>query len=510
MNQSPVPPPESPLVRRAIACQTYEVGSIEEAVELATSFKSEGKYDWFRGQTQNWPLYPSAARCGTGPDEQKKVTDDQLLLLRWLRQTQGLSEIADDIDAVLSIAQHHGLPTSLIDFSTDPGIAGYFASSGGKESCGKGHIYCLNTAELRYFDQEMREYSADYRKSGEIAFIQSEVPNLWRMEAQHGAFLFAPSNLFDYYLVDEIKFPHPSSLSFPTARDVYPERKSPLELELDHFFEILAVSRFHEDFRKVFPDAQIHQVELPPNRVEPEFFKRGSLPRMPCWNRVNLDLWKIVPTQRLRDTALVEIGLHLDLRSEASELRSRAAFGIVRALSLDPSLRKKAVNWVLLPQRRLQAKLRKEIDLVWNGMRTLPYEDATIADAIALCFALHRSGFREATKEEATATISELLGDSMRVGLGDANGSSSYGYAATAGLLGAIRSDIDLRIRKSHLRYISSPFALLQMCSSPDRLFRFDPFVCLFGSQIVPTQVMRAEARGVFFSPARIAGFGIP
>lgn len=510
MNQSPFPPPDSPLIRRAIACLTHEAASIEEAVEMATRFRSEGKYDWFRGQSHDWPLYPSASRRGNGPKEQKTITDEQLLLLSWLRQTSGLSELANDVDAVLSIAQHHGLPTSLLDFTTDPGIAGFFAASDGQENFETGFIYCLNTAELRRFDREMREYSADYRVTGEIAFIQVDVPNLWRMEAQHGALLFAPSNFFDYYLIDKISFPHPSRLSFPTAKDVYPERKSPLELELDHFFDILANSRFHEEFRKVFPEAKIHNIELPPNRVEPEFFKRGTLPKMPCWNKASIELWRSIPTERLRCSPFCEIGLDIDLRSEACELRSRVSFGISRALSLDSSLRKKAVNWVILPQRRLQARLRGEIDRVWNGMRFLPYEDATIADAIGLCFALHRKGFREATDEEAKVILSELLGDSMKVGLGDGYGTSSYGYISTADLLCAIRSDIHLRLLKRNQKYLSSATVLLQMCSSPDRLFMFAPFARLFGAQIVPTQIMGAESRGAFYSPARINAFGLP
>lgn len=500
----------SPLVRRALACETYTVSSLEEAVELATRFKNEGKYDWFRGQQQDWPLYPTAARKGTDPEEQTDITDDLCFLLCWIRQTAGISEIANDIDAVLAIAQHHGLPTSLLDFTTDPGVAGYFASSGKKSSKGKGFIYCLRTNDLRRFHQEMRDYSSDYRELAEIVFIQPNVPNLWRVEAQHGVFLFAPSNFFDYYLIDKIEFPHPSGLCFPTTRDIYPERKSQLELQLDHFFKLLANSRFQGAIRKEFPDAIVHHLEPPKDRVEPEFFKRGALPRMPCWSKSRMESWKLLPTERLRETSLVEIGLEVDLRSEAGELRSRIAFGVTRALSLDPLLRKKAVNWVLLPQRRLQAKLREAIDLVWNGMRMLPYDDEVIADAIALCFALHRSGFRDATEEEAHAIATGLLGTCIRIGIGDSNGSSSRGYAAAADLQRATRGDLPTRMLRKYLRYVSSPSAVLQMCLAPERLFEFDPFIRLFGSQIVPTQVMRAHAGGVFFSPARIEGFGLP
>lgn len=510
MDKNDSPPIESPLVRRAIACQTYSVSSLEEAVELATRFKNQGIYDWFRGQQEDWPLYSSAARRGISQEKQEEIMEEQLLLVRWMRETAGISDIAKDIDAVLAIAQHHGLPTSLLDFTTEPGVAGYFASSDKKGSKGKGFIYCLNTEDLRNFHEEMRAHSPDYRDSSDIAFIHSDVPNLWRMEAQHGVFLYAPSNFFDYYLIDQIEFPHPSNLSFPTKRDIYPEQKSPLEIELDHFFEILANSRFHKALRDRFPDAISHQIEAPKNRVHPEFFKRGTLPKMQGWSKSRMDPWKFFPTERLREKSKAEVGLIIDLRSDASEIRSRVAFGVARALSLDPMLRKKAVNWMLLPQGRLQAKLRGSIDLVWNGMRMLPYDNDVIANAIALCFALHKHGFRDASDEEAKAIIDSLIGNSIKIDIGDSNGSSSEGYASAASLRESIRCDLPKRLRNTYIKHASSPFALLQMCSAPERLFEFDPFISLFGTQIIPTQVMRSETGSIFFSPARIEGFGLP
>lgn len=507
---NPIPAIESPIIRRALAWKSYDAKSIEDAVELATRFKDEGKYDWFRGQRKKWPLYPSAARKGIDPCTQQEITDEHILLLSWLRRIPGFSKIAEDIDAVLSIAQHYGLRTSLLDFTTDPGIAGFFACSEKRNEMGNGYIYCLNTDDLRRVDRELREYSPEYRTTAEIDFIRPDVPNLWRMEAQHGAFLYAPSNLFDYYIVDEIVFPHPSPLSFPTARDVYPERKSPLELELDHFFAILQNSRWHDAFRKQFPDAKSFVIKAPRNGVHPEFFNEGTLPKLDCWNKSRTKLWQRVPSERMRDTALGEIGLNVDLRMEASVLRARVSFGVMRALCADPSLRKRAVNWVLLPQRRLQAKLVEKIDKIWNGMRSLPYDDSVIADAIGLCFALHRCGFGHATHDEAQSVASQLLGDSIRIGMSDGNGSSSYGYVAIESLQGALRGDMGDRLHISHLHRASSPFALLQMCSSPTRLFRFEEFSRLFGSQVVPMQVMSEETSAVFFSPVRIKGFGLP
>jgi hypothetical protein len=500
----------SPIAKRAVSRQTYEVKNIEEAVELAEKFKSEGRYDWFRGQKKDWPLCPTAARRGIDDKTQQKITDDLSMLLVWLKQTPGLESIADDVDAVLSIAQHHGLPTSLLDFTTEPGIAGYFASSDSVKDSGKGVIYCLNTSDLRQVDREMRDCFPEYKSAAEIVFIQASIPNHWRLEAQHGVFLFAPSNIFDYYLVDQIEFPHPSPLPFPTTRDIYPERKSHLENELEHFFGLLASNRFHEELLKTFPDAIVHHLEPPPNRFHSEYFKRGGPSRLACWTDPSIEQWKHIPTERLRETVLGEIGLQVDLRSEPDELRARVAFGVARALSLDSSLRKKAVNWVLLPQRRLQANLREGIDRIWNGMRALPYTDQVIAEAIGLCFALHRCGFQSTNGEDGKRIASALLDNPMLVGIGDSVGSSTYGYVSETDLKNALRKDIKSLLKREYQELDKSPSALVQFCSAPDRLFEFEPFSSIFGSQVVPTQVMSKPNGSVFFSPARIEGFGLP
>jgi FRG domain len=70
--------------------------------------------------------------------------------VRWAGITPGLEPIAKDHDALLAVAQHYGIPTHYIDFTTDPGVAGFFACDAaqppetGTESC----IYCVNTEDL--------------------------------------------------------------------------------------------------------------------------------------------------------------------------------------------------------------------------------------------------------------------------------------------------------------------------------------------------------------------------
>src|SRR5262245_1630936 len=101
--------------------QTQRVG---EALELAERLKAEGKFDFFRGQTGNWPLRSSFQRRGK-EDQQKAI----LWLDRfrsWVSHTEGLWAVSADVDQTIAVAQHYGIPTDFLDITTEPRVAAFF------------------------------------------------------------------------------------------------------------------------------------------------------------------------------------------------------------------------------------------------------------------------------------------------------------------------------------------------------------------------------------------------
>jgi len=50
--------------------------------------------------------------------------------LGWTKATEGLEALASNDDAAIAVAQHYGFATHFIDFTTEPSVAGYFASEG--------------------------------------------------------------------------------------------------------------------------------------------------------------------------------------------------------------------------------------------------------------------------------------------------------------------------------------------------------------------------------------------
>lgn len=497
------------MLSRALEAKDYNVSSVEEAVELAAKLKREGHHDWFRGQTHPWQPISTIGRKVGKSEEVEQAHDRLLRFFSWIRATKGLEYLAKDVDAMLAIAQHHGLATPLLDFTTEPGVAGYFATENARTQKSQiGVIYCLNTSHLKEFFGKLGPYSSG--PVPELRFITATVANLWRLEAQHGVFLDGPRNWSDVYLLDTIYFPQSGPPSFPTKDDIYPKRKSPLEIILDQFFAADKTYDWHQKVRQVFPDAIVMQLGSK-TRVDAKFVREGKLPILRCWQKSKLVAWEAIPKELLRSTVLGEIPLRLNLQTEPSELREQATYGVKRALELDPELRKKSVRWLIIPQNRLHSKLSQQLDLLWNGMRNLPYSNDDIAEAVGLCFALHRVGYSKASNRGKLLELArEVMGDVMPIECGSWEHNPSLGFMLPSDLLSAVRSDISAKLREDYKNHANSIEFLLHVCSGPSRLFEFEKLVQSFGRHFVPTQVMNLNNEAPIFSPARLKGFGHP
>lgn len=126
--------------------QELHIDSFGSFIDLATKINVEQHCRmWYRGQSDDsWGLVPSVHRERLGSDHR-----EQYLTTNFMIQTMRFKQNAPqqyDRSAWLTLMQHYGLPTRLLDWSESPLVALYFALSGQSEN--DAAVWVLNPMKL--------------------------------------------------------------------------------------------------------------------------------------------------------------------------------------------------------------------------------------------------------------------------------------------------------------------------------------------------------------------------
>jgi hypothetical protein len=116
------------------------IGSVADYIELVKKFSSPDSKSWFRGQADiSWDLRPSVRR-------KTEWIDNEVAMLTRFRQLT-VSRVVnapsqDDDWGWVCLAQHHKLPTRLLDWSENPLVALYFAVA--TDEGASGRVFALD------------------------------------------------------------------------------------------------------------------------------------------------------------------------------------------------------------------------------------------------------------------------------------------------------------------------------------------------------------------------------
>lgn len=123
--------------------ETISVGSLAEYINLIQTEQFANCY--YRGENQKYDNISSTLVRQYNPtlNEEYGLSDIYKKLL-----SEYYKEIGNELNELqnkyfIAFAQHHGLKTNLIDFTTAPLVALYFACDGATEDKGPGYVYLL-------------------------------------------------------------------------------------------------------------------------------------------------------------------------------------------------------------------------------------------------------------------------------------------------------------------------------------------------------------------------------
>lgn len=489
----------------------YQARDVEEAVQIAEGFRGEGKYDWFRGQLNaGWNPSTTLFRAITSGDSDYLKNYEQRIgnFVQWARTTPQAEHLANPAnrDQLYAVLQHYGIPTNYLDFSTDPLVAGFFASHGSREEgdSAESVIFCVNSADLLAVYDTL--HSVDGYAEHELEKVVVDVEHLWRLQSQRGQFIYTNHNWYDVYPPDMIVFPWTGAAAFPSRDVIYPVSKSPLEQVLDEYFELESQNEGRTFLMRMVADGKMHytRLERPPEAYRKSLFC-SELARLPDWSSEMTSQWMTSPATRA--DSLIERTLNFDVQAQMprQQLARKLSSGLRSALGAEPNLRSSRVR---LNVKNYDLAFNQMLSGAWDSVRWLPFEDQSVCDMIEKLveywFISERNSFDWQKRVSASR---EWLVDPFEVEFEFDNGSSSRAFVPESEFLAAIHPSWR-RIFLGDSNTLSL-ITVLRASYDPSLVFEFSLFARLFCKYIVPSQIAN-ERSLILCNPARVKTFGLP
>lgn len=496
----------------------HHAADLSEALALAEQLCQSGAYDLFRGQRRTYDLVPTALREGVDPSEVDAKLNG---FASWVHQTPDLSSLHGDLNGILAVAQHYGMKTPFLDFSYSPKIAGFFASHGA-EAGDIGKLICINKSR---FVESWRDLNKRYSGSGGqflTEIVELDVKNLWRLQAQQGAFLrchVAPEMLEMFSHMLHIYFPQKAGLTICDRREIYPEERSHLEVLLDQYFLIDTYPERERRMADIFGAAISSVTEGQVRAAQAAFFIGKTIPEPhSSWSSISVKDWLMEPNEKFGpSTRFKRVGLTLpdgefdhgltddlerkilDLMGPDSCQRTRVSLdwevvfvtGETVFVDSEGSLVPKEDEWT-------NFKLSQMINVIYSGMRYLPYSTQQIARAISRYVVMAKYGCYTVIND---AVGVEFEGASIR----------GRGFCSRNNVISAIRSDFYSLVEPSKLdgagalSFRDTFFAASTVKAGYD----FEGFLNLFVEDLIPSQAAIAiEGLVIGLNPMKVEVFG--
>jgi hypothetical protein len=475
----------------------YECKNITEAVALAQSFKSEGRYRYFRGQRDaRWGLAASFVRLNAA--DRHLALDRLKRFYSWIKSCEDLLPYITNDDQILAVAQHYGLATPLIDFTTEPSVAGFFATSGAK----LGQLGCIMMIDPVDFSDFMVDVNDAYSINSH--FLSVDVTNLWRLQAQKGLFLESKIPLDAIYDPDRILFPHTDQNSPIDPGLIYPKQKSHLELQLDHYF---TQERIHKGALESLYDSN--------GKAKPGF--------------THIQVEADEPTAAEKEFAASRYGARIN-RSPPDERWETVVASLVVPPPIisttDLMFGNPLISWIISERRKMpdllaldpdemvgNLSMRNSIALYWNGARLENFSNEQLEAGLLQTVKILRSfaGISINSGKDLRDLANKLYGQAVEIEFSIAGDTYSRAFVAVEMLSAALTQEarklFQLNDSAPSSSQIRARLALHHRLGSS--LFEPNLLADVFARQVIPWQAAYNRPM-MIYSSSHLKVLGIP
>lgn len=169
-----------------------------EKIARITTWSTECRFVWRGHPDPNWKLHSAlfhriSANDGTPPDERRLREVEAEILERATRRELGGGKDVPELQR-LAVLQHHGTATRLLDVTTDPMIALWFACAGGVHARAQGIVFAFEVSSALHLEWD--------GEGGVVEVVDGlgdeQLAVFWpkpvdaRIQVQRGAFVFGP------------------------------------------------------------------------------------------------------------------------------------------------------------------------------------------------------------------------------------------------------------------------------------------------------------------------------
>ncbi len=164
--------------------QTPEIKSTSDALKYLYSLSLDSSSFRFRGQADfDWTLEPTIYRFNKFQRYQAVIFENFILEQKPKIPNPPLTHTTFDLEWLM-VCQHYGVPTRLLDWTSDILTALFFSCSSEKEMNKDGVIFICDQNDYPRF----AAYNEDARKTLDLAFINTNIVNP-RVRIQSGCFM---------------------------------------------------------------------------------------------------------------------------------------------------------------------------------------------------------------------------------------------------------------------------------------------------------------------------------